>query len=234
MSDSLLMGQSSLDVFLGESDAKRRRPNPAAALAPVLPIEHKADRDLLEQQQFQIQHQQILIHQQQQQLAGPPKRGEYKCGKCGFFPKKVKHTCMPSEKQKKPSSAVAAAAAAVLVAATTTTNGPAGSGSGGGSGGSGSSGNAMVPSVAKHSSPPMPQLINAASVAPTPSPSSSSSTVPVNGTLTNHVAPHHHSHGHPAIIMLPPHAAPHTYSLSGDMHQIAMPMMQPPSSIGYF
>ena len=25
--------------------------------------------------------------------ASAPKRGEYKCGKCGFFPKKTKHNC---------------------------------------------------------------------------------------------------------------------------------------------
>ena len=30
-----------------------------------------------------------------------PKRGEYRCGKCGFFPKKQKHNCA-SEKQKRP------------------------------------------------------------------------------------------------------------------------------------
>ena len=29
-----------------------------------------------------------------------PKRGEYRCGKCGFFPKKQKHNCAP-DKQKK-------------------------------------------------------------------------------------------------------------------------------------
>ncbi len=28
-----------------------------------------------------------------------PKRGEYRCGKCGFFPKKVKHTCAPDKKK---------------------------------------------------------------------------------------------------------------------------------------
>ncbi len=32
-----------------------------------------------------------------------PRRGEYRCGKCGFFPKKQKHNCS-SEKQKRPLS----------------------------------------------------------------------------------------------------------------------------------
>lgn len=43
-----------------------------------------------------------------------PKRGEYRCGKCGFFPKKQKHSCAP-DKQKKaggqaPKATVVAAA----------------------------------------------------------------------------------------------------------------------------
>jgi hypothetical protein len=35
-----------------------------------------------------------------QPTTSAPKRGEYRCGKCGFFPKKQKHTCA-TDKQKK-------------------------------------------------------------------------------------------------------------------------------------
>eukprot|EP00051_Salpingoeca_urceolata_P017059 m.229898 g.229898 ORF g.229898 m.229898 type:complete len:454 (+) comp18853_c0_seq3:493-1854(+) len=43
--------------------------------------------------------------------ATAPKRGEYRCGKCGFFPKKAKHNCSV-EKAKRQAAGAAAASAA--------------------------------------------------------------------------------------------------------------------------
>ncbi len=43
-----------------------------------------------------------------------PKRGEYRCGKCGFFPKKQKHVCS-TEKQRRPSNSTASPASPPLV-----------------------------------------------------------------------------------------------------------------------
>jgi hypothetical protein len=69
-----------LDVFLGDPESKRARKDAG-----------EAKKDLKEKKV---------------PTAAAPKRGEYRCGKCGFFPKKQKHNCAP-DKQKKGAAAMA-------------------------------------------------------------------------------------------------------------------------------
>lgn len=85
-----------LDVFLGDPDAKR------------LHLETDSSKK-----------------EKKMPTAAAPKRGEYRCGKCGFFPKKQKHTCA-TDKLKKGAASTAGpkqvTAQAAFMSAPTTSN----------------------------------------------------------------------------------------------------------------
>eukprot|EP00048_Salpingoeca_helianthica_P023899 m.28127 g.28127 ORF g.28127 m.28127 type:complete len:292 (-) comp9063_c0_seq1:21-896(-) len=80
MMSSCNFAPDSLDVFLGDSDSKRARKD----------MDDKKENG----------------KEKKMPTAAAPKRGEYRCGKCGFFPKKQKHNCAP-DKQKKGAAAMA-------------------------------------------------------------------------------------------------------------------------------
>ena len=81
--DSLmLLHDPSLDVFLGDHQGKRDRKDYANY---PMGMHGECDSDKKDRKT---------------PTTAAPKRGEYRCGKCGFFPKKQKHTCA-ADKQKK-------------------------------------------------------------------------------------------------------------------------------------
>jgi len=73
----------SLDGNLGGTPSQSDS-SPAASDAPTSSQKKKKERK----------------ERKDRRTTSAPKRGEYRCGKCGFFPKKAKHSCI-MEKQKR-------------------------------------------------------------------------------------------------------------------------------------